>query len=288
MKKILIILFLLVSLWCPKALALVEPTGSFYVNDYANVLSRDTQEYILEKSVFLANKTKAQIVVVTVNNLEGRDIESYATELFRKFGIGDKDENNGLLLLLALEERQFRVEVGYGLEGILPDGLTGRYQDEYIIPYLKEDKWDEGIKSGYDAFYEKIDDYYANSSVVSQPKKKGFDYYSAFCLAFCLIAGVMLGSIGSKENSKMIKLLYIIMVSNLIALLIAFFYNTTTFVISFIVEVVFYFMCSSDYRGSGRSGVSHGSFHRSSHSSSHSSYHGGGGLSGGGGSSRRF
>lgn len=49
--------------------------------------------------------------------------------------------------MLALEERQFRVEVGYGLEGVLPDGLTGRYQDQYIIPYLKENNWDKGIKT---------------------------------------------------------------------------------------------------------------------------------------------
>ena len=57
---------------------------------------------------------------------------------------------------MALEERQFRVEVGYGLEGILPDGKTGRFQDEYIIPYLKNNNWDEGIKNGYDAFYKEI------------------------------------------------------------------------------------------------------------------------------------
>ncbi len=145
-----LILFLLLSIL--NVNAIVSPTKEFYVNDYANILSSETEKYIIDKSSQLANVDGTQIVVVTVNNLDGDTIENYANTLFRNFGIGDKTKNNGLLLLLALEERQFRVEVGYGLEGILPDGKTGRFQDTYIIPYLKNNKWDEGIKNGYDAF----------------------------------------------------------------------------------------------------------------------------------------
>ena len=141
MKKLIKISFIgifILLLAIPKQVnAIVNPTKEFYVNDYANILSEKTKNYILEKSVALQKATKAQIVVVTIPSLYGENLEEYATELFRKFGIGDKEENNGLLLLLTLEERQFRIEVGYGLEGVLPDGLTGRYQDEYIIPYLK-------------------------------------------------------------------------------------------------------------------------------------------------------
>ena len=128
MKKKLFIVLMLV-LFPLNCFALVKPTTDFYVNDYANIIDSDVEEYIMGRSVDLANKTGAQIVVVTVNNLEGKNLEEYATTLFRNFGIGDKENNNGLLLLLALEERQFRVEVGYGLEGVLPDGLTVRYQD---------------------------------------------------------------------------------------------------------------------------------------------------------------
>ena len=149
-----LILFLLLGIL--NVNAIVSPTKEFYVNDYANILSSETEKYIIDKSSQLANIDGTQIVVVTVNNLEGDTIENYANTLFRNFGIGDKTKNNGLLLLLALEERQFRVEVGYGLEGILPDGKTGRFQDTYIIPYLKNNKWDEGIKNGYDAFYKEI------------------------------------------------------------------------------------------------------------------------------------
>ena len=155
-KKYLILLLLFISFSFFNVSAIVKPTKDFYVNDYANILSNETEEYIISKSSKLAGIDGTQIVVVTVKNLEGYSLESYATKLFRECGIGDKNKNNGLLLLLALEERKFRVEVGYGLEGILPDGKTGRFQDEYIIPYLKENKWDEGIKNGYDAFYAEI------------------------------------------------------------------------------------------------------------------------------------
>ena len=151
-----LILILLSIVFLPNVKAIVKPTSNFYINDYATILSYETEEYILKRSAALNNVDGTQIVVVTVPNLEGMTLESYATKLFRQFGIGDKYKNNGLLLLLALEEREFRVEVGYGLEGILPDGKTGRFQDQYIIPYLKDNNWDEGVKNGYDDFYSEI------------------------------------------------------------------------------------------------------------------------------------
>lgn len=102
-------------------------------------------------------KPGAQIVVVTVKSLEGQSIEEYATELFRKFGIGDSQKNNGVLLLCSTGDRLFRIEVGYGLEGTLTDGKTGRIQDQYIIPYLKNNNYNDGIKNGILVpFWEKV------------------------------------------------------------------------------------------------------------------------------------
>ena len=203
-RRIIIInLFLFLSFFSfINVYALPNPTSEFYVNDYADILSDETEEYIVNHSNALNEKTKAQIVVVTVDNLGGRDIESYATELFRKFGIGDKNENNGLLLLLAKDERKFRVEVGYGLENVLTDGLTGRYQDEYIIPYLKNNEWDNGIKNGYNAFYKKICGYYgidaddvsvvaSNTSTNNTGSEIPGIYIPIF--GFCLLLGVLFG-----------------------------------------------------------------------------------------------
>ena len=166
MKRVLFLTFLFLFMMFSYSLKVdaLVPTKDFYVNDYANILSEETEKFILDHSVSLANATKAQIVVVTVKSLEGQDIEIFANEVFNSFGIGDAKENNGLLLLLAYEEREFRVEVGYGFEELLPDGLTGRYQDTYIIPFLKHNRYDEGIVNGYSAFYKKICEYYHISS----------------------------------------------------------------------------------------------------------------------------
>lgn len=158
--KLLIIFFILINILNIKAFAVVVPTSDFYVNDYAGLLSTETKNYIINANEKLYSQTKAQIVVVTVPNLGDSSLEEYATQLFRNFGIGDSTKNNGVLLLLALEEREFRVEVGYGLEGILPDGKTGRIQDEYIIPYLRQNNWDDGIRNGFSAILQIVADEY--------------------------------------------------------------------------------------------------------------------------------
>ena len=150
------VMLIFISLFTCTSKAYVKQTADFYVNDSANLLSDETEKYIININKQLYSKTGAQIVVVTVDSLEGKAIEDYATELFRGYGIGDKEKNNGVLLLLALNERQFRIEVGYGLEGCLTDGKTGRIQDQYIIPYLKNNDWDNGVKNGFNAVLDEV------------------------------------------------------------------------------------------------------------------------------------
>lgn len=158
--------------------SVLKPNSNFYVNDNAGILSSDTEQYIINTNVELEKKTGAQIVVVTVKSLNGMSIEEYANELFNNWQIGDETKNNGLLLLCSYGDREFRVEVGYGLEGKLPDGKTGRMQDQYIIPYLKENNFDEGIKNGYSAFLKEVADEYGVTITGSEKAtKKGSDYY---------------------------------------------------------------------------------------------------------------
>lgn len=196
MKKILIFLLFL-SVFLPREVsALVKPTREFYVNDYANILSEETENYIIKYSNYLAEKTTSQIVVVTVPNLEGKDLESYATELFRKFGIGDAEENNGLLILLSLEERKVRIEVGYGLEGILPDGKTGRFQDQYMIPYFREDQFDEGMLNGYKAFYQEVASSYHLEELGDAPVKEESE--SPFGFFFVILFFIIMISLMSR------------------------------------------------------------------------------------------
>ncbi len=131
------------------AAGLPEPSSVFYVNDLAGVIDSQTEQAIISEAGKLDDATKAQIVAVTVKSLDGRPLEEYATELFRQWGIGSKESDNGVLILVDTGGRQSRIEVGYGLEGILPDGKTGRIQDDYMIPYFRAGDYGKGILEGF-------------------------------------------------------------------------------------------------------------------------------------------
>ena len=111
-KRIILLIITFCILLSVKSFAVVSQTKDFFVNDYAGVLTEETKNYIIQTNAELQQKTGAQIVVVTVKSLEGQSIEEYATELFRKFGIGDSQKNNGVLLLCSTGDRLFRIEVG--------------------------------------------------------------------------------------------------------------------------------------------------------------------------------
>ncbi|MFT9498223.1 TPM domain-containing protein [Anaerosolibacter sp.] len=107
-----------------------NPTSSFYVGDFANVISSEAENVILSINQNYENTVeKPQIVVVTVPNLGKLDKESYTESLFEKWRIGNSAYDNGILLFLAVEDREIRIEVGYGLEGAITDGLTGEILD---------------------------------------------------------------------------------------------------------------------------------------------------------------
>ena len=143
-----------------KSRAVVSQTSDFYVNDSAGVLDNSLKNYIISTNKSLYSQTGAQIVVVTVNSLDGDAIEDYANKLFRQYGIGDSKKNNGVLILLSIQDRKCRIEVGYGLEGTLTDGKTGRIQDDYMVPYFKNDNWQDGIKNGYNAVLQEVKNEY--------------------------------------------------------------------------------------------------------------------------------
>lgn len=125
--------------------------SNIYVQDYADVISPASEKIIYSIGRELDSKTTAQVAVLTVPTLDGEPIESYALKVLRGWGIGSRDKNNGVLIVVATQDRQSRIEVGYGLEGALPDGLTGRLQDDTMLPYFKQGQYDKGIVNGYAA-----------------------------------------------------------------------------------------------------------------------------------------
>jgi uncharacterized protein len=111
-----------------------KPTG--YVNDFAHVIDSTTTAQLEDICRQIDEKAHAQIAVVTINSLDGSDIESYAVDLFKKWGVGSKSTDRGVLILLAVKDHQYRIEVGYGLEPILPDGKVGGFGRE-AVPNLR-------------------------------------------------------------------------------------------------------------------------------------------------------
>lgn len=128
-----------------------KPTAAagIYVQDYAQVLSAEDKRRLLSIGQELDDKTTAQLAVVTVKTLDGQPIEDYALAILREWGIGSKEKNNGALIVVAVQDRRSRIEVGYGLEGLLSDGLTGRIQDQAMIPYFRKGNYAAGIVNGY-------------------------------------------------------------------------------------------------------------------------------------------
>ncbi len=118
------------------------------VHDLANLLGA-VQIDVLEKIIQdVERQTTAQIAVVTVPSLDGRTVDDYGHDLFNTWSIGQKEVNNGVLLLVAPNERRMRIEVGYGLEPLLTDSLCGEIRDRDIIPRFKNDDYPGGIEAG--------------------------------------------------------------------------------------------------------------------------------------------
>src|SRR5665213_473649 len=127
-----------------------EPARTGRIVDQAKIISADTRNAIEPKLADLEAKSGIQLVVATVTTLEGQEIEPYANELFRSWKLGEKTKNNGVLLLVAPNERRVRIEVGYGIEGTLSDALSKVIIANAITPRFKTGDFSGGISRGVD------------------------------------------------------------------------------------------------------------------------------------------
>ena len=179
--------------------------SGIYVQDNAGVISEEDKQQMLSLGAELDNKTTAQLAVLTINTLDGEPIEDYSLEVLRQWGIGSKEQNNGALIVVAVKDRRSRIEVGYGLEGSLPDGLTGRIQDQYMIPYCKDGNYSKGILQGYKAAAAKIAQGYNTElsgvkyqAPASQPQKNtGYSLddllFALGVIGFLIVDNLLLG-----------------------------------------------------------------------------------------------
>ena len=141
------IAFLLVSV----AAAIEVPYLSARLNDYAGLLSGDNLQHISQLLKAHEDSTTNQVAVLTIVSLEGNNIEDYAYKVFNQWKLGQKEYNNGVLILVVRDDRQMRIEVGTGLEGILTDLMSSRIIHQIMIPYFRDEDYDNGISEGVKA-----------------------------------------------------------------------------------------------------------------------------------------
>jgi uncharacterized protein len=150
MKKVVpfctILLLLTFGLELPAKTQFPQPAGA--VNDFASVIPEPYRKKMENLSLEVLQKTGTSIVTATIESIGDDTVETYANELYRNWGIGKKGEDKGVLILLALQERRVKIETGYGVEGILPDGLVGQILDDSVIPYFKKGQYGEGLYNG--------------------------------------------------------------------------------------------------------------------------------------------
>ena len=124
------------------------PSYRGYVNDFANIIDSSDELTIENLAQEVDNKTTAQIAVVTISTAKPLTIEQYTVELFEKWGIGKKGKDNGLLILMAANDRAVRIETGYGLEGAIPDAIASRIIKRVMIPQFKQGNLSKGLVLG--------------------------------------------------------------------------------------------------------------------------------------------
>lgn len=147
-----LVLFLFISTWLviaasPTSAKVVIPDKPLnYVVDLAGIINDNVEANLNRYLLELEQKTTAQMIVLTINSLEGESIEDLSIEIaHNKWKLGQKDKDNGVLLLVAFQDKKYRFETGYGLEGILPDSLAGSIGREYLVPYFRKGDYSTGI-----------------------------------------------------------------------------------------------------------------------------------------------
>ena len=129
----------------PASGAAIPEMPARYVVDLAGIVDDSWERKLNGYLQELEQKTTAQFIVLTVDTLEGRSIDGFSLEVAEKWKLGQKGKDNGALLLVAFKEKKYRFEIGYGLEGILPDSLVGSIGRSYIVPYFRKGDYSNGI-----------------------------------------------------------------------------------------------------------------------------------------------
>ncbi len=199
-RTLLIAALLSVGLGLP-ALALEAPALKGRVNDYGGMLSPEAARTLEKQLAAFEQETTTQVVLLTVPSLEGDVIESFAIRVADAWKIGQKDKGNGVMLILAKKERKIRIEVGTGLQGVLPDITAGQIIRNVMAPSLKAGDNDRGIAAGLSAIMDATKgEFKATPADKKTAKKKKNSPYTLF-IVLLVVGVVIVAVVGSSSRT---------------------------------------------------------------------------------------
>jgi len=206
-KKNIIAIFSVFSLIVSAVSAVNYPEVTDFVIDNAGIIDDSYEARIMELAKEIEKQTTVEVAVVTIKTLEGMDIETYAVELFEKAGIGKKDLDNGLLILIAPNEQRYRIEVGYGLEGTMPDIRAREIGVNILTPNFKRGEFGKGIYDTLVTIYGYLSD---NEEIVSKYHSVyvnrgsiGSTNMLYFIFMFLVFASLIGGMFGKRRHRMM-------------------------------------------------------------------------------------
>ena len=179
---------------------LARPNPPRLVNDYTNTLTPDQKAFLEQKLVTINDSTSTQIAVVIVNNLDGYDVSDFAVKLGREWGIGGKDYNNGVVFLIAIDDRKMNISTGYGVEGALPDITAKHIIDDVVKPNFKGKDYYRGIDEGTNAIIKAVKGEYQ----IPAKKNKGVSGSRILMLIIIVIIFLSLSSGGRGGGGSLI------------------------------------------------------------------------------------
>jgi uncharacterized protein len=174
------------------------PSPAKLVNDYANILTADQKAALEDKLYKFDDTTSSQIVVVIVNSLEGKDVADVAIELGRSWGVGDKKNNNGVVLLISKADRKLNISPGYGLEKSLPDLVCQQIIQTIIVPNFKGNDYYGGIDRGTDAIIEAIKGEFKAPDGYNKKRRKGSPFSTIIFIIVVIVVIISMFSGGGR------------------------------------------------------------------------------------------
>ncbi len=208
---LLLVWLLLAGSAAGKELGFPKPKGA--VNDFAGVVDAASAATMENLSREVLEKTGTSVVVAVMADIGDNDADDYANRLYQAWGIGVKGQDKGVLIFLALKERKVRIETGYGVEGILPDGLVGEILDRYVIPDLKAGRYGPALTKGVVAVASVIakDANVSLTGMPSLPRERGRTVPRGFGFLPILVIIALIVLLGTRPGRELLPLILLML-----------------------------------------------------------------------------